>query len=292
MKHFANLTLILRAAVLTCIPPFLGGCSPLSAYNALAPADQGVAATRTDVAYGTDPRQKLDVYIPARKLAPAPVVVVFYGGSWNSGEKADYAFLGKAFASRGFITIVADYRLVPEVRFPAFLDDGASAVAWAHNNAKSLGGDPRRLFIVGHSAGAYIAAMVALDKTYLNKTGLSPAAIKGVAGLAGPYDFLPFDVDVAKEAFGKTKNPAATQPVNFVTRDAPAMLLATGTSDTTVKPRNTYALADKLKQSGTRVVIRNYPGITHVGILLALSIPFRHQAPVLDDVVSFIQNEP
>lgn len=292
MKQMAKLRFVISSALLSCLSPFLAGCSPLSAYNALAPADLGVALTKSDIAYGSHPRQMLDVYGPDRPIAAAPVVVVFYGGSWNSGDKADYGFLGKALASRGFVAIIADYRLVPEIRFPAFVDDGAAAVAWASRNAQKFGGDPGKVFLLGHSAGAYIAAMIALDKTYLNKFDLSPATIKGVAALAGPYDFLPLDVDVAKAAFGQAKNPAGTQPINFASRNAPAMFLATGTADTTVKPRNTYALADKLKQANATVVVRSYPDVSHVGILLALSLPFRHQAPVLDDVSNFIRGTP
>ncbi len=293
MNQSSKLRFAISSAALACLSAGLAGCSPLSAYNALAPVDTGVTLTKTGIAYGTHPRQKLDVYVPdtspPRNAVTAPMVVIFYGGSWNSGNKEDYGFLGKALASRGFVAVVADYRLVPEVRFPAFLDDGAAAVAWAHRNAPSLGGDPNQLFLLGHSAGAYIAAMVALDKTYLNKAGSSPAIIKGVAALAGPYDFLPLDVDVAREAFGRAKNLAVTQPVNFATSRAPAMFLATGSADTTVQPRNTYALAERLKQAGTTVVVRSYPQVTHVGLLLAMSVPFRHQAPVLDDVSDFIR---
>ena len=292
MNQLSKLRFFISSAALACLSAVLAGCSPLSAYNALAPADTGVTVTKTGIAYGSHPRQKLDVYVPDRSSTAAPVVVIFYGGSWNSGNKEDYAFLGKAIASRGFVAIVADYRLVPEVRFPAFIEDGAAAVVWAHRNAQNFGGDPSKLFLLGHSAGAYIAAMVALDKTYLNKADSSPAIIKGVAGLAGPYDFLPLDVGVAKDAFGRAKNLAATQPVNFATPQAPAMFLATGAADTTVQPRNTYALAERLKQAGTAVVVRSYPDVTHVGILLALSLPFRHQAPVLDDVANFVRSTP
>lgn len=292
MKQMTKLRFVISSVLLYCLSPFLAACSPLSAYNALAPADLGVALTKADIAYGSHPRQKLDVYGPDRPTGAAPVVVVFYGGSWNSGDKTDYGFLGKALASRGFVAIIADYRLVPEIRFPAFIDDGAAAVAWASRNAQKFGGDPSKVFLLGHSAGAYIAAMIALDKTYLNKFDLSPAMIKGVAALAGPYDFLPLDVDVAKAAFGQAKYPTATQPINFASRNAPAMFLATGNADTTVEPRNTYALADKLKQAGANVVVRSYPDVSHVGILLALSLPFRHQAPVLDDVSNFIRRTP
>jgi acetyl esterase/lipase len=270
----------------------LAACAPLSAYNALTPADTGAAVAERSIAYGAHPRQKLDVYVPSGSAGGRPIAVVFYGGSWNSGHKEDYAFLGKALASRGIVAVVADYRLVPEVRFPDFVEDGAIAVLWAHKNAARFSADPNRLFLFGHSAGAYNAAMIALDPRYLARLGSSRSIVKGVAALAGPYDFLPLDKDVAIEAFGRTANLASTQPINFVSRDAPAMLLVTGTDDTTVFPRNTFALADKLKGNGAPVTVRTYPGIGHVGILLAMSVALRGRAPVLDDVSDFILKRP
>jgi acetyl esterase/lipase len=266
----------------------LSACSPLTIYNTLAPADRAGVRATSDVAYGEHPRQKLDVYIPATRVTGAPVVVFFYGGSWNSGDKADYAFVGKALAARGFVTVIADYRLVPEVRFPAFLDDSARAVVWAHHNASKFSGDPKRLFVVGHSAGAYNASMIALDGRYLQALGASPSIIRGAALLAGPYDFLPLDVDSTIAAFGQTKDLKATQPINFVTRTAPPMFLATGSDDTLVLPRNSKALAAKLDAQRVPVIHRTYGGVSHVGIMLALSLPFRGQAPVLDDIASFI----
>jgi acetyl esterase/lipase len=268
----------------------LAGCSPLTAYNSLAPADRDALLARSDVAYGDLPRQRLDVYVPSGPKAstPGPIVVVFYGGSWNSGSKSDYAFLGKALASRGFVTVVADYRLVPEISFPAFLEDCAKATLWAHRHARDFGADPKRLFVMGHSAGAYNAAMIALDGRYLQALGSNVSIIRGVAALAGPYDFLPLDVDSTKEAFGRAGDLTRTQPISFVTSAAPAMFLATGADDTIVYPRNTVALAERLKRVGVPVTVRSYPGISHVGIMLALSVPFRANAPVLEDVAAFI----
>lgn len=266
----------------------LSACSPLTAFNAVAPADGGADLAQSGIAYGPLPRQKLDVYTPEAKSGTYPVVVVFYGGSWNSGRRQDYEFLGRALASRGFVAIVADYRLVPEIRFPVFLEDAARAVVWAHGNAQNFGGDPGRFFIFGHSAGAYIAAMVALDGQYLKAAGGNTSIIKGVAALSGPYDFLPLDVESTKAAFGQAADLSLTQPINFVTAAAPPMLLATGADDTTVRPRNTKALADKLTRAGVPVTTHYYPGISHVGMLLALSVPFRRNAAVLDDVAAFI----
>lgn len=282
---------VVTAAVMLCAVVWVGGCSPLTAFNTLVPADSGGAAAKSDITYGRHPRQKLDVYVPSKQSAAAPVVVVIYGGSWNSGNKNDYAFLGKALSSRGFVAVIADYRLVPEIRFPAFLEDTAEAVAWARTNARQFGGDPDQLYLLGHSAGAYNAVMVALDGQYLRGFGAEPSQIRGVIGLAGPYDFLPLDAASTIAAFGKASDLSKTQPINFVSRNAPAMLLATGDADTTVYPRNTVSLSAKLKASGASVTVRHYPGVGHIGIMLALSLPLRGTAPVLDDITKFINGE-
>jgi acetyl esterase/lipase len=282
---------VVTAAVMLCAVVWVGGCSPLTAFNTLVPADSGGAAAKTDITYGRHPRQKLDVYVPSKLSAATPVVVVIYGGSWNSGNKSDYAFLGKALSSRGFVAVIADYRLVPEIRFPAFLEDTAEAVAWARTNARQFGGDPDQLYLLGHSAGAYNAVMVALDDQYLRAFGADPSQIRGVIGLAGPYDFLPLDAASTIAAFGKANDLSKTQPINFVSRNAPAMLLATGDADTTVYPRNTVSLSGKLKAAGASVTVRHYPGVGHIGIMLALSLPLRGTAPVLDDITKFINGE-
>ena len=185
------------------------------------------------------------------------------------------------------MTVIPDTRLVPQVRFPAFLEDEAHALRWVHDHIAELGGDPERIYVAGHSSGAYSAAMLALDAQYLNAVGLGPHVIKRVAGLSGPYDFLPLDVEATKEAFGQVTDLAATQPVNLVSRAAPPMFLATGSADTVVRPRNSAALARKLRQAGASVIEKVYPGLSHSGTVAALSRPFRGDAPVLDDIVAF-----
>ena len=265
------------------------GCAPLAAYNIMLPADRGSIIASSEVAYGANPRHRLDVYVPEGRPAAAPVVVFFYGGSWNSGSKNDYAFVGKALAARGFVTVVADYRLVPEVRFPDFLTDCADVVAWAHANATRYGGRSDRIFLLGHSAGAYNAAMLGLDRRYLQAAGVPLSAVRGVAGLAGPYDFLPLDVESTREAFGRTRDLISTQPITYASKSVPAFLLATGEADVTVKPRNTRKLAELLRAAGADVTVKTYPEIGHVGIMLALSVTLRNRAPVLDDVVAFFR---
>jgi len=262
------------------------GCTRLGVFGALVPKDQGGVRAAEGLAYGPEPRQRLDVYMPRGPTgAHRPVVVFFYGGSWNSGDRAGYAFVGRALAARGFVVIIPDYRLVPQVRYPAFIEDGAAAVRWAEVHATSYGGAADRLVLMGHSAGAYIAAMLAVDERWL---GQARTSIKGLVGLAGPYDFAPFDVQASRAAFANWPRPAETQPISWAGTGDPPALLAYGADDHTVRPRNSEELAARLRAGGVRVELRAYPKLGHVGLLLALARPFRRRAPLLDDVARFI----
>lgn len=262
------------------------GCSRLALFDAVVPKDRSGVRVAQGIAYGPDPRQRLDVYASRDAVEPPrPVVVFFYGGSWSSGERAGYAFVGRALAARGLVAVVPDYRLVPQVHYPAFVEDGAAAVRWAAAHAGAYGGAPDRIVVMGHSAGAYIAAMLAVDDRWL---GPDRARIRALVGLAGPYDFAPFDVAASRDAFGAWPRPAETQPVTWADAGDPPALLAYGNDDRTVRPRNSEALAARLRASGVPVELRGYPGIGHVGLLLALARPFRGRAPVLDDAVRFI----
>lgn len=263
-------------------------CSPLTTFNTLAPKDKAPAPAERNIAYGEDERQKLDVYPAGPGAGAAPVVVFIYGGGWDSGRRQDYSFAGRALAAQGYLTIVPDYRLVPGVRFPAFLEDCARALAWAQANAARLGGDPSRIYLIGHSAGAYNAAMIALDTRYLLAAGGDPSTIRGVVGLAGPYDFLPFDPGAAQNAFGQAPDPAQTQPINFARADAPPMLLLHGQEDKVVRIRNSTSLAEHLTKIGAQAEVKIYPGADHPDLVLALSKPLRKRAPVLADIRAFI----
>ena len=268
--------------------PLLAGCTPsLGAFDSLAPRDRGVRRVAHDVAYGEGARRKLDVYAPAEAAGALPVIVFIYGGSWANGDKDDYEFLGAALASRGFVTVVPDYRLVPEVRFPSFVEDCAAAVRWVSDHVAEYGGDGRRIVLVGHSAGGYNAVMLALAGDYLRNAGVPADSIRGTVGLAGPYDFLPFDVDATRNAFGQAPDPQLTQPVRYARPDAPPLLLLWGTDDDTVGPRNLESLARVQRAAGGRVETNIYEDVDHIDILLALSRPFRGRAPVLDDVTAF-----
>ena len=265
-------------------------CSPL---QALDKTDRllsggGVRQVAEGIAFGPDARQRLDVHAPPH-AAHAPVLVFFYGGSWASGRRQDYGFAARAFASRGFVVVVPDYRLVPAVRFPAFVEDGAAAVGWTVANAARYGGDADALALAGHSAGAYIAVMLALDTRWLAAAHVDPRSVRAVAGLGGPYDFYPFDKPASIAAFGQASDGPATQPVAYARADAPPLFLAHGGRDETVRPRNSESLARALRAAGASATLKLYPGLDHVGILTALSKPFRGKAPVLDDAAAFLR---
>ncbi len=241
------------------------------------------------VSYGEHARQRLDVYAPAHGANGWPVLVFFYGGAWNSGRRGDYGWAARALAAQGFLVVVPDYRLHPEVRYPAFLEDAALAVRWAVEHAPRLGGDPGRLSLAGHSAGAYIAAMLSLDRAYLTAAGVEGERVRAFAGLSGPYAFLPLDGPITTRTFGHADDLPATQPISFVRADAPAAFLATGEGDQTVRPRNTRKLSKALREAGAIVEEQVYPGLDHAAPLLALSRPFRRKAPVLAQMTAFLK---
>jgi acetyl esterase/lipase len=257
-------------------------CSPLKTFDTLVPKDPGASAAERGAAFGPAPRQRLDLYRPSRGGTRLPVVVFLYGGSWQSGTRSGYEFVGRALAAEGFLVAIPDYRIVPEVRYPAFLEDNAAAVRWVRLNAGRFGGDPERIVLVGHSAGAYNAAMLALDPRWL---GEDRRAVRGLVGIAGPYDFLPLDSPITRAAFPGAD--ASTQPVSFASADDPPALLLHGADDGTVYPRNSLRLAELLRAAGAEASVQIYPGTGHVGIVTAFARPFRGKAPVLRDVAAF-----
>ncbi|NMD09101.1 MAG: alpha/beta hydrolase [Phyllobacteriaceae bacterium] len=253
----------------------------LKIFNALVPKDGATARVLEDVAYGPHARHRLDVYVP-QGTGPFPVLVFVYGGSWDSGVKADYGFAGHAFVAQGFFTIIADYRLVPEVHYPGFVEDTASVIGWASAQAAKQGGDPDHLFVVGHSAGAYNAVQAVLLQ------GLE-RQVTAMVSLAGPMDFLPLDSPKSIAAFAQVPDLPATQPVNRDLLNMPPLLLLHGADDTTVRLRNSRNLHAVLQRHGRVSVLKEYPGVSHVGILLALAKPLRGRASTLADVLDFLQ---
>jgi acetyl esterase/lipase len=264
----------------------LSACSPVGVLNALAPTS-GITQAR-NVRYAEGDRRELDIYAP-HSPRPAPVVVFIYGGGWKDGDKSLYRFVGAALAARGFLTVVPDYRLYPAVRFPVFLRDNATAVAWTKHHIAQYGGDPKRIFLMGHSAGAYNVAMLTLDRQWLRSDGLDPDRdILGAVGLAGPYDFLPLHDPELEDIFAPAGDLRLSQPITFVRGDAPPMLLAAGTADQTVLPRNTEHLAAAIRRDGGKIEERFYQGVNHTKIIGALAAALRWLAPSLADVTGFL----
>ncbi|MDP3801480.1 alpha/beta hydrolase [Brevundimonas sp.] len=266
-------------------------CSPLSLLNSLGPRDRGARRVVRDLPYGDDPRQRLDLYAPdAAGRRPWPVLVFFYGGGWDSGARGQYAWAAHALAARGFLVAAPDYRVAPGVHFPAFIEDAAAAAARVAGVAAGYGGDPVRLGVIGHSAGAHLAMMIALDRRYMAAAG-QPDLIKAAAGLAGPYDFLPFDVPASVNAFGRAPDPTLTQPVTFARADAPPLWLGHGVEDVVVHAEDSTILCERMQAVGGRCEAKLYPGLNHADLIATFSPLFRGKAPVLDDVAAFLHRE-
>jgi acetyl esterase/lipase len=279
-------------------------CSPVNILNAVI-SDKGYRLN-SGVAYGELPRQTLDIYTPNAALTSKhesqdkttttsqaahkglPVVVFFYGGSWDSGDRASYKFIGEAITSQGFIAVIPDYRVYPEVLFPDFMQDPAQAAKWVKLHAAEFGGDPERVFLAGHSAGAHIAAMLVLDPEFLAQQASKPGDFAGMIGLAGPYDFLPLKSERLKTIFGDQEQRAKSQPINFVTGHNPPMLLMVGDKDGTVWPRNTYNLAAKIKAAGGPVEVAEFAGYGHIDMAAKLAKPLR-DLRMLETVTAFIK---
>jgi acetyl esterase/lipase len=275
-------------ALLLLLSVSMTGCSIGGVLAALTP---GGASVRSDIPYGTHPRQQLDVYLPAPADASGFLVVFFYGGSWNSGSRSLLAFVGEALASRGHVAVLPDYRLYPEVRYPDFLEDSAAATRWAIRQAEALGADPRRIVLAGHSAGAYNAAMLAFDDRWLKAEGVEPRDhVAGFAGLAGPYEFLPIINPEVQPVFHHPDVPPGTQPIEHVDATAPPTWLGVAPEDELVDPqRNSGQLAERLRAAGVPAEVVAYEGTSHITLVGMMSGPLRWWAPVLEDIDGFVR---
>lgn len=259
--------------------------------DVMAPFNQGAtmddaAVLAQDVAYADGDRKRLDIYGPKDLAGPAPVVMFIYGGAWKQGARAHYQFVGRALAANGFIVVIPDYRLYPEVVYPDFLSDNAQAAKWIEDNIATYGGDTSRFFLAGHSAGAYNAVMLGLEKSFFNEYQVT-MPIKGIAALSGPFDFYPFEYDDVRLVFGQNDNPEGTQPINLVAPDRPPMLVASGTSDPIVRVQNTQHFAQKMRAAGDWVTEKYYDGLGHMDLVFAVGAMWRWRAPVLNDMVAF-----
>ncbi|MHB1057737.1 MAG: alpha/beta hydrolase [Rhodanobacter sp.] len=267
----------------------LGGCQAVLFRSLNVTALQSDVAIQRGVVYDPAHKLALDVYRP-RDSRHAPVVVFFYGGSWKSGKRQWYRWAGEALARQGLMVVIPDYRLWPAVRLDGFMQDAARAVAWTHAHAGEYGGDPAALFVMGHSAGAHIGALLATDAHWLASVGMQPRELNGFIGLAGPYDFLPLKDPDFIDMFGSTHAAQLrSQPVHYVNGDEPPMLLLQGTGDKVVWPRNAKSLAAALRRANEPVEMKLYPDIGHAAILLSLSRPFRSKSSAMEDSVCFIR---
>lgn len=283
---------ILTAMAVVVIAATLPACSPTKLLNRMVP--DSTYAFEGDIAYGSEPRQQLDTYAPLPEARPAPggrpMVVFFYGGAWTTGERASFKFVGEALASRGAVVVIPDYRLSPEVTYPVFVRDSAKAMKWAFDNAARLGVDPKRIFVMGHSSGAYNAAMLALDPRWLADVDASPRQLAGWIGLAGPYDFLPIENPDAQAAFNWPRTPRDSQPIAHVSSASPRALLMAVTKDNLVDPvRNTAQMAQKLRAAGVPVETHEFDNLSHVTLIGAVAKPLQWLGgPVLPPIVSFL----
>ena len=266
----------------------LSGCEGLLFLVANAPTAFGSFHRVADLPYGAGPRNTLDVYSP-RAASNRPIVIFWHGGSWTGGSKSFYRFVGAALAERGFVAVLPDYRLFPEVKFPQFMDDGARAVAWVRKHGHEYGGDPERIVLMGHSAGAHMAALLALNDRYLVDAGVPPRVIVGLVGLSGPYALAP-DTDTLRTIFGSPYTPADWQPVQFVGAHSPPTLLIQGLDDEVVSPSHTQKLRAALEAHAIRVETDLYEGKSHSDTVASFSLPARRRTPALAHTVAFIES--
>jgi acetyl esterase/lipase len=277
---------LLLGAVLIAI--VVVGCSNVVFLFANAPTAFGSFERRADLPYGEDPRQRLDVYSP-RQALNRPVVIFWYGGSWTMGSKANYRFVAAALAARGFVTVVPDYRLYPAVTFPAFCEDGAHALAWVEAHAREFGGDPQRIVLMGHSAGAHMAAFIAYNHAFDEQAGAETKSIVGLVALSGPYALAP-DTPVLHATFPAPYTIADWQPVRFVDARSPPTLLLHGLADDEVRPRHTLVLNDALLAKHVRVEMKLYPQGRHADTVAPFALLARHRSPAYEDSVAFIES--
>jgi len=269
-----------------------GGAKSLNLGDRLLGDGHGATLQVAGQPYGSGARNKLNIWVPTgtKKTDRLPVLVFLYGGGWYSGARDDYGFAGRAFAKRGFVVVIPDYRIVPDGHWPDFLNDSAAAVAWTDAHIGNYGGDPDRIALAGHSAGAYNAVMLALDPQWLRATGSDTSVIRGVAALAGPYAFATFEKGGrADVAMGDIRPIERTQPIRFVRSDAPPLWLGHGTADTVVRVRNSQRLAAAMHKVGGSATLREYDGLSHNDLVMALTKPLAYKGPILPEMTDFLR---
>ncbi|MGV3510977.1 MAG: alpha/beta hydrolase [Novosphingobium sp.] len=260
----------------------------LDSADKLLNGGDGAIQLVADERYGRDPAQKIEMFVPRGAKGTLPIVVFVHGGSWASGDPHDYRFIARTLCAQGYAVVLAGYRLYPQAKFPGMLEDGAAALRWVQDKAARYHGDPARMALLGHSAGAYNVVMLTLDPQWLNGVGLDTRVIRGTIALAGPFDFLPLDSPATIHSFGDAPNLASTQPVNFARKDAPPLLLVTGDADTRVKPRNSRELAKRMSDAGAPTAPVLLEGVSHESIIMMFARPFSSDTRVLDTVLPFL----
>lgn len=237
-------------------------------------------------AYGAHERQQLAIFRPVEKTDKPPIVFI-YGGAWKKGGKSDYEFVAHALTGMGHSVIIPDYRLYPEVRFPAFVEDVAAAIAYTEQQADSLLGQPlTRFILMGHSSGAHTAALLATDAAYLRGRGVQ-AELAALIAMSGPYD-LPLDDPEVTPVFPDA-DPQAVKPVRQVHAGLPPVLLLHGEADERVLPQHTRRFATALQQAGVPVQTHLYPGVNHTRIIGSLAAPLRMLNSSYEDIKNFLQ---
>ena len=257
--------------------------------NSLAKLDD--YSVYENIAYGPDEFNQLNVYVPANHSPEANLstVIFFYGGCWGGCRtytKEHYLFVAQALTSQSYITVLTDYRRYPHVKFPEIIDDARASVEWVKSNINQFGGNPGSIYLMGHSAGAHLGAMLTFNKTYLQPE--TYAGIKGFIGLAGPYDFLPLTKPYQQAVFAPPSKYPESQPINFVDGQEPPLLLLYGNNDKIIKPRDIQNLSAKVAAIGGSVTSHYYDDIDHISILSALSIPKQNSQSVLNDIIRFL----
>jgi len=212
----------------------------------------------------------LDIYAPS-SASSTPVIFFVHGGSWEDGDKSLYSYLGENFASRGFTTVVTNYRLSPAVRHPAHIEDVARGFAWVFEHIDEFGGDPDEIFIVGHSAGGHLVSLLALDKRYLAAHDLSPEIISGVVSVSGVYDLTIYPSVFFLDTFDPDdESRAEASPINHIGDDQPPFLVLYAQFDYPTLADQAEDFSSLLENAGTGVDLFEIPAQSHISIVISL----------------------
>lgn len=266
-------------------------------------SNSGISVTK-DLNYGDEPDQNLDIYYP-QKLATAinsnqelkatyPLIVFVHGGSWENGNKEQYAFVGQSLAKAGYVTAVINYRKAPEHRYPQFVQDTAQAIAWSYNNADKFFADANNMAVVGHSAGAFNVVAAVSNADFLAPYDLQPSDIKAVVGMAGPYSY-DFRKYSSRSAFPDTASPDEVMPDRLLKAGSsgqqPDYLLMTAENDKLVHISNTEKMAQALADAEINVVTEEIKGANHATSIAAMSTSLTWVNSVRQQLLSYLDQK-